>query len=604
MKKFYVILLVVSVTFFAMLYFSIWWLLAGVAAIAVFLAYRFYAGHLALAQAKKEELEQEVLELQDQLDRSIMKEQKTNKKAEQIKASNQNLLKVISHEVRTPINGIMGMTTLLNDTLLNEEQKDHISTIRNCCESLLARVSDVLADDILNFSKLDREAEKTEAGGFDIRDCVEEVIGLFAGKTGKAGMELMYSIDPDIPAKIAADHKSLRQVLMNLVENAVKFTIEGEIAVNIQSTTSGTGKPQLSFEVRDTGAGLTKEQLRQIFMGIPGKDVQEEEEQGASGLGLVICRKLVEQMDGQINVKSQPGKGSSFTFTIPFVPVTGSIHNIADQGKMAAFENKRILVVDDNASYRNILADLLKTWKIQAVAAESGKQALDVLSQDKNFDIVLIDLNMPDMNGGQLAKSIKNQYPGVPVILMKPAGDELDEYDQEAISAVLIKPIRQNLLRNQLINVFANRTGGGQNTTNTLSDNFAKQYPLRILLAEDNAVNQKLAIKILNKLGYEPALAKNGKEALEIVSHENFDIILMDVQMPEMDGLEATRMIRACLAVQPVIVAVTANVMMGDREECMQSGMDDYMSKPFELEQLLNMLEKWALVIRDKRKVS
>ncbi|MDX2048988.1 MAG: response regulator, partial [Chitinophagaceae bacterium] len=569
MKKFYVILLVVSVTFFAMLYFSIWWLLAGVAAIAVFLAYRFYAGHLALAHAKKEELEQEVLELQDQLDRSIMKEQKTNKKAEQVKASNQNLLKVISHEVRTPINGIMGMTMLLADTPLNDEQKDHISTIRNCCESLLAKVSDVLADDILNFSKLDREAEKTETGGFDIRDCVEEVISLFAGKTGKAGMELMYSIDPEIPAKIAADHKSLRQVLMNLVENAVKFTSEGEIAVNIQSTTSGTGKPQLSFEVRDTGAGLAKEQLRQIFMGIPGKDVQEEEEQGASGLGLVICRKLVEQMDGQINVKSQPGKGSIFTFTIPFVPVTGSIHNIADQGKMAAFENKRILIVDDNASYRDILADLLKSWKIQATAAESGKQALDVLSQDKNFDIVLTDLNMPDMNGGHLAKSIKKQYPGVPVILMKPAGDELAEYDQEAISAVLIKPVRQNLLRDQLINVFANRTVGGQNTTNTLSDNFAKQYPLRILLAEDNAVNQKLAIKILHKLGYEPALAKNGKEALEIVSNENFDIILMDVQMPEMDGLEATRMIRACLAVQPVIVAVTANVMMGDREECM-----------------------------------
>jgi CheY-like chemotaxis protein len=238
------------------------------------------------------------------------------------------------------------------------------------------------------------------------------------------------------------------------------------------------------------------------------------------------------------------------------------------------------------------------------VLADSGKQALEILSQNNDINIILADMNMPEMNGIELAKSIKNKYPSIPVILMNTAGSESYKKEKEIFSSVLTRPVRKIILRDHILNVFSQTVINKEIAADNLADDFSKQYPLRILIAEDNLINQKIAVKILTKLGYQPALANNGKEALETVSNEHYDVILMDVQMPEMDGLEATRMIRTCLEIQPVIIAMTANVMQGDKDDCIQAGMDDYMSKPIDLKELLSQLEKWALVIRERRKIS
>jgi CheY-like chemotaxis protein len=355
--------------------------------------------------------------------------------------------------------------------------------------------------------------------------------------------------------------------------------------------------------VRDTGTGIRAEKTELLFKGLPCKESPTSEEQDGAGLGLVICRKLVELMEGWIEVQSEPGKGATFTFCIRVNPGQRSIRNHA-QDTMASLEGKKILIVDDNSTNRSILLKQMETWKALPVAADSGKQAMEVLSQQAGFDLVLTDMDMPGMDGMQLTKFIRNLYPAIPVILMNQAGKERYKQEPEIFSSVLTKPIRQYLLSDHILGVFSQTSKFSpdkQNKTDKLSEDFSKQYPLNILVAEDNHINQKIAMKILTKLGYEPVLAGNGKEVLELVSHKHYDLILMDVQMPEMDGLEATKMLRLCLEIQPVIIAMTANVMQGDRDDCMQAGMDDYISKPIEMVDLLAQLEKWALVIRNKK---
>jgi CheY-like chemotaxis protein len=275
----------------------------------------------------------------------------------------------------------------------------------------------------------------------------------------------------------------------------------------------------------------------------------------------------------------------------------------AQQSSMAHLEGKHVLIVDDNATSRIILARQLQAWKMLPVCADSGKQALEILSKNHAFGLLLIDMQMAEMNGLQLAKSARQQYADIPVILMNQTGN--DAYQQEAglFASVLTKPLRQFLLRDHILGVFAPVDTNKQQTAGpALSEDFSAQYPLRILVAEDNLINQKIAMKVLTKLGYQPALANNGKEVMEMVGQDNYDIILMDVQMPEMNGLEATKMIRICLETQPVIIAMTANVMQGDRDECIQAGMDDYISKPIDMKELLSQLEKWSLSIKEKRK--
>ncbi len=549
MKKFYVIFFAVCIVFFALMYYSIWWFLAGLGSIMIFTAYRFYAVRLEAMHARNEVLAQQVDQLHVQLDNAMHKAMKTNKEIEQMKQVKQQMLSVISHEIRTPMNGIMGMSLLLKETRLSNEQQEYTETIRSCGESLLTTVNDMLVSDILNLSKRNTEEQKSENKDFDLRDCVEEVLEMFAAKTSVTGVDLMYDIDESVPLQIIGDSKRLQQVLINLVENAVKFTSHGEIC------------------------------------------------------GLIICKKLVYLMDGYIEVKSEVEKGSNFTFSIPLTPSLKPIRSHARDINMSKLEGKRILIADDNPTQRSIFVKQMQSWKVLPFLADTGKQALGILSHE-TVELAIIDLRLSDMSGIELAKSIKNQYPAIPIILMNAYGNESYKQEPELFSFIISKPLRQNVLLDNMLDVFTRTTTEKPTAIRKLTEDFSQQYPLRILIAEDNIVNQKLATRMLNKLGYQPDLAGNGKEAIEMVGHEHYDIILMDVQMPEMDGLEATRMIRTCLEVQPVIIAVTANVMLGDRDDCMQAGMDDYISKPIELNELLAQLEKWYFAIKNKRKIS
>jgi signal transduction histidine kinase/DNA-binding response OmpR family regulator len=606
MKKFYIIFLALPILFFTLLYLSIWWFIGCVAVTMAYIAYRFYALRLQALNSRNVILEQQVDDLQERLELSVVKEQKTGKEAEQAKKSKQQLLSVLSHEIRTPMNGVMGMTMLLADSALTKEQREYTDTISSCGETLLTSVNNILVNDILDFSKLHHDGMKLEYKDFDLRDCVEEVLQMFAGKAGKAGLDLVYEIDQDVPTQLIGDNKRLRQILMNLVENAVKFTRKGEIFIGIHYCSSAVAgnPPELNFEVRDTGIGITKEQLKQLFKGIPGKEILNNGEPESSGLGLVICKKLVEMMGGQIEVKNLPQQGSTFSFRIPITPGMKPLREHAQQNNMIHLQGKHVLVVDDNPTSLTALVNQMIAWKMLSSSADSGKQALEMLSKNSGFDLVLTAVDMTDIDGVQLAKSIRNQYPAIPVIAMNYAGDETYKQEPELFASVLTKPIRQAMLRDQLLQILSvAKIERVENSTSSLSDNFSSQFPLRILIAEDNLTNQKIATRILSKLGYQPAIANNGKEVMEMISLEHYDIILMDVLMPEMSGLEATRMIRTCLEIQPIIIAMTANVMQGDRDDCIQAGMDDYMSKPIELKKLLSQLEKWSLVIRERRAI-
>lgn len=561
MKKIYIIFLGVPVLLFTLLYLSIWWSIGVVSAVMIFIVYRFFSVRFDDIEARNEILENELEELHMRLETSVIKQQKTSKEVQQVRESKQQLLSVISHEIRTPMNGVIGTTLLLADTSLSNEQTEYLTTIRNCSEELLTTVNNLLVNDMLDYSKLQEEGKTLEYKDFNLRDCIEEVLEMFAAKTTNQGVDLIYDMEENVPAQIIGDYQRMRQVFINLMENAVKFTYKGEIVIKVSySLFDAAGNaPQLHFVIQDTGIGIEKDELKRLLKGIPGKEKRSD----SDGLGLVICKKLVELMGGTLEATSEMGKGSSFKFAIPLTPSLKSPY--AQQLNMSLLEGKRVLIADHNSTSRSVLMKQMKAWKLLPLAAASQEEAIDTLSKITGIDLIISDT---DIDSGQ-TKTIR-----------------------------INKPVRRSVLLDQVIDAFTPKNTAG--STENMPGLFAENYPLQILIAEDNPVNQKIATKILNKLGYQPSVAANGKEALEMAGDHQYDIILMDVQMPEMDGLEATRMLRTCLEVQPVIIALTANAMQGDRDECIQAGMDDYMSKPIELKELLRQLEKWALLIREK----
>jgi CheY-like chemotaxis protein/nitrogen-specific signal transduction histidine kinase len=538
------------------------------------------------------------------LEESKEKELKASNEADRITKAKNKLLSTVSHEVRTPMNGVIGMVSLLEETPLTKEQSDYTSTILSCSKNLLTKINDILINDILDFSKIDSNDGQLVHKSFDLRNCIEEVMEMFSAKAAETGLDLVYKIDDDVPLEITGDNKRLQQVLINLVENAVKFTRWGEILVNVKLLKNEDDQLELGFEVSDTGMGIEANKLERVFTGLPS-NTSAKNSYSETGLGLMICKTLVEQMGGKISAENRAGQGTSIKFSIA---VKGSIETTRNYASysIAHMEGKNILIVDDNLTAGNILKNQLEHWKLLPVVATSGKGALDVLTQ-VSFDLVITDLNMPEMDGILLAQLIKSQYPKIPVILLNASNDEKYKKHPELFNAVLNKPAKQHVLFDSILSELRHKDReviNDKSATTKLSQAFSQQYPLNILIAEDNPINQKWTTKILSKLGYKTHLAENGKEVLEVVSNEQYDVILMDVQMPEMDGLEATRMIRLCLQTQPVIIAMTANVLHGDRQACMQAGMDDYISKPVELNELVNMLEKWALQIKEKREVS
>jgi len=500
------------------------------------------------------------------------------------------------------MNGILGMVTLLEETDLTREQREYTETIINSGKTLLNKVNEILINDVLEHAKLDAFAGEPEEKIVDLVNCIEEVLDMFAVKAAEAKTELFYEIDTNVPLQILSDSKRLQRVLINLVENAVKFTNGGEIFLRVYVLNKGT-TPILTvcFDIADTGIGIPAEMAGKLFTGILPVDYSTKNKSGSKGLGLVICRKLVEQMGGDIKLSPSEKGGTRFTFSIrTCAPVQSASSTV---NSIKRFEDQQVLIISHNLTSANVLSRLLEQWKLLPVIASSEKQTSEVLSQI-SFSLIIIDIANSDVDSFRIIESVRDLYPDIPRLLLSAVNDERYKQYGEFSGAVIKKPVRRHLLFDNILSQLRHGSNDGnaeQFNTKKLSEEFSKNFSLRILVAEDNTVNQKWITKILTKMGYQPAIAENGKVVLEMVGHEQYDLILMDVQMPEMDGLEATKMIRLCLDKQPVIIAMTANVMHGDRQACIQAGMDDYISKPVELPALINMLEKWALVIKEKK---
>jgi CheY-like chemotaxis protein/signal transduction histidine kinase len=577
---------------------------AGILIVMIFIAYRYFYAGISGIKLRNQELEQQVIDLNNQLDLLSERERKAKREADIAYNGKSKLLSLMSHEIRTPMNGLMGMISLLEGTSLNCEQREYAVTIHDCSKTLLSNVNEILINDMLDFSKIDSENIELIHKNLDLRNCIEEVLGMFAGKASEAGTDLVYQIDNNVPTKIIGDYKRLQQVLINLVENAVRSTKGGEVFIGVNLITDEpANRLQIGFTIKDAGTGIPSVKLPHLFKGVLPDDYTTKAKQITKGFGLVICKRLVEQMGGQITLENRPGQGCSLSFNIY---TTSSQQTPADfaSDRMIGFEGKQVLIVDDNITSNLTLSSQLEQWKLLPVVATSGKQALEILSQI-SVDLLIVDLLMPEMDGIQLSQSVKSQYPQIPIILLNAINDERYKQYPAVFSAILNKPARQHDLFDTILNELRHIDNSvPENAFKPgIPANFSEKYPLRILVAEDNHVNQKWIKKILSKIGYSCEIAENGKDVLEMVSHENFDLILMDVQMPEMDGLEASRMIRVCLEIQPVIIAMTANVMQGDREDCIQAGMNDYISKPVELPILLKTLEKWAILIKGKRQL-
>ena len=504
-------------------------------------------------------------------------------------------LATMSHEIRTPLNGVIGMSSLLFQTPLTEEQEEYATTIRSCGESLMSVIND-----ILDFSKIEAGSMELDAHDFEVRSSVEEVLDVFSDRAAKAGIELVYEIDPDVPEHIHGDDVRLKQVLMNLVGNAVKFTAQGEVYVGGRMLEGVPGQGlQLEFEVRDTGIGIPSDKLNRLFKAFSQADSSTTRRYGGTGLGLAISEKLIRLMGGEIKVSSREGAGTTFTF---YINVKKGLVPDAEKeipASLSELEGATVLVVDDNNTNRTILQRLLLQWKIRPLMAASGREALTLLDQHR-VDLMISDLHMPEMDGIALAKTLREKGSDMPILLLSSVGNESRRKYPELFQAVLNKPVKHHLLLKYIARLLQGNQpflGHEELQPQKLSNRFAGNYPLRILIAEDNLVNRQLISHVLGKLGYTPEMVENGREALDKLAEQEFDIIFMDVQMPVMDGLETTRLIRTRGGEQPVIIALTADAQEKDRQECLAAGMDDYISKPLQLERLINMLKKWAMQV-------